>query len=159
MLLALSNLIWFILFENPLQFLQVKLLILLCINRLSCLALCFELIKKCASLYESLPSFHEIMHPVRILLAQHMQVNEYPEKMQVCVPQEWNNLYVCFINKKLTKNKYKHQCDFFFQGQVFAFCALQKSQWCFCWKNNEQRMFRKDIFSLCILSCPSNWRD
>uniref|UniRef100_A0A8C0BVG8 NOP14 nucleolar protein n=1 Tax=Buteo japonicus TaxID=224669 RepID=A0A8C0BVG8_9AVES len=40
--------------------------------RLSCLALCFDLIKKCASLYESLPSFHEIMHPVRILLAQHV---------------------------------------------------------------------------------------
>ncbi|NXK98471.1 NOP14 protein, partial [Formicarius rufipectus] len=50
--------------------------------RLSCLALCFDLIKKCAALYESLPSFHEIMHPVRILLTQHMPVNEYPEKMQ-----------------------------------------------------------------------------
>ncbi|KFW78478.1 Nucleolar protein 14, partial [Manacus vitellinus] len=50
--------------------------------RLSCLALCFDLIKKCAALYESLPSFHEIMHPVRILLTQHVQVNEYPEKMQ-----------------------------------------------------------------------------
>ncbi|XP_027542355.1 nucleolar protein 14 [Neopelma chrysocephalum] len=50
--------------------------------RLSCLALCFDLIKKCAALYESLPSFHEIMHPVRILLTQHVPVNEYPEKMQ-----------------------------------------------------------------------------
>ncbi|XP_071413005.1 nucleolar protein 14 [Pithys albifrons albifrons] len=52
--------------------------------RLSCLALCFDLIKKCAALYESLPSFHEIMHPVRILLTQHVPVNEYPEKMQEC---------------------------------------------------------------------------
>ncbi|NXM93198.1 NOP14 protein, partial [Sylvia borin] len=51
-------------------------------TRLSCLALCFDLIKKCAALYESLPSFHEIMHPVRILLTQHVPVNEYPEKMQ-----------------------------------------------------------------------------
>uniref|UniRef100_A0A8C4V0F1 NOP14 nucleolar protein n=1 Tax=Falco tinnunculus TaxID=100819 RepID=A0A8C4V0F1_FALTI len=50
--------------------------------RLSCLALCFDLIKKCAALYESLPSFHEIMHPVRVLLTQHVPVNEYPEKMQ-----------------------------------------------------------------------------
>ncbi|KAM6428917.1 nucleolar protein 14 [Rhynochetos jubatus] len=50
--------------------------------RLSCLALCFDLIKKCAALYESLPSFHEIMHPVRILLTQHVPVNEYPAQMQ-----------------------------------------------------------------------------
>ncbi|NXI85928.1 NOP14 protein, partial [Rhipidura dahli] len=50
--------------------------------RLSCLALCFDLIKKCATLYETLPSFHEIMHPVRMLLTQHVRVNEYPEKMQ-----------------------------------------------------------------------------
>ncbi|XP_065516377.1 nucleolar protein 14 [Lathamus discolor] len=50
--------------------------------RLSCLALCFDLIKKCTALYESLPSFHEIMHPVRILLTQHVPVNEYPEKLQ-----------------------------------------------------------------------------
>ncbi|NXC82811.1 NOP14 protein, partial [Cercotrichas coryphoeus] len=53
-------------------------------TRLSCLALCFDLIKKCAALYESLPSFHEIMHPVRILLTQHVPVNEYPEKLQEC---------------------------------------------------------------------------
>ncbi|NXW48279.1 NOP14 protein, partial [Nyctiprogne leucopyga] len=50
--------------------------------RLSCLALCFDLIKKCAALYESLPSFHEIMQPVRTILTQHVPVNEYPEKMQ-----------------------------------------------------------------------------
>ncbi|KAF1499128.1 Nucleolar protein 14, partial [Eudyptula minor] len=50
--------------------------------RLSCLALCFDLIKKCAALYESLPSFHEIMHPVRILLTQHVPVNAHPEQMQ-----------------------------------------------------------------------------
>ncbi|NXP48556.1 NOP14 protein, partial [Heliornis fulica] len=50
--------------------------------RLSCLALCFDLIKKSAALYESLPSFHEIMHPIRILLTQHVPVNEYPEKMK-----------------------------------------------------------------------------
>ncbi|XP_053831727.1 nucleolar protein 14 isoform X2 [Vidua macroura] len=67
-------------------------------TRLSCLALCFDLIKKCAALYESLPSFHEIMHPVRILLAQHMPVNEYPEKMQ-----EWYHSAL-----KELENKIKH---------------------------------------------------
>ncbi|NXN96957.1 NOP14 protein, partial [Rhinopomastus cyanomelas] len=52
--------------------------------RLSCLALCFDLIKRCAAVYESSPSFHEIMYPVRILLTHHIPVNEYPEKMQEC---------------------------------------------------------------------------
>ncbi|KAJ7403336.1 Nucleolar protein 14 [Pitangus sulphuratus] len=66
--------------------------------RLSCLALCFDLIKKCAALYESLPSFHEIMHPVRILLTQHVPVNEYPEKMQ-----DW---YHSALNE--LENKVKH---------------------------------------------------
>ncbi|NXA10723.1 NOP14 protein, partial [Sapayoa aenigma] len=63
--------------------------------RLSCLALCFDLIKRCAALYESLPSFHEIMHPVRILLTQHVPVNEYPEKMQ-----EWYHSAVKELESK-----------------------------------------------------------
>ncbi|NWT57385.1 NOP14 protein, partial [Erythrocercus mccallii] len=67
-------------------------------TRLSCLALCFDLIKKCAALYESLPSFHEIMHPVRILLTQHVPVNDYPEKMQ-----EWYHGAL-----KELENKVKH---------------------------------------------------
>ncbi|NXX28969.1 NOP14 protein, partial [Nicator chloris] len=67
-------------------------------TRLSCLALCFDLIKKCAALYESLPSFHEIMHPVRILLTQHVPVNDYPEKMQ-----EWYHSAL-----KELENKVKH---------------------------------------------------
>ncbi|NXD75871.1 NOP14 protein, partial [Halcyon senegalensis] len=66
--------------------------------RLSCLALCYDLIKKCAALYESLPSFHEIMHPIRILLRQHVPVNEYPEKMQ-----EWYGSAL-----KELENKVKH---------------------------------------------------
>ncbi|XP_051474657.1 nucleolar protein 14 isoform X2 [Apus apus] len=67
-------------------------------TRLSCLALCFDLIKKSAALYESLPSFHEIMHPIRILLAQHVPVNEYPEKMK-----EWYHSAL-----KELENKVKH---------------------------------------------------
>ncbi|KFV59916.1 Nucleolar protein 14, partial [Tyto alba] len=66
--------------------------------RLSCLAMCFDLIKKCAALYESLPSFHEITYPVRILLTQHVPVNEYPEKMQ-----EWYHSAL-----KELENKVKH---------------------------------------------------
>ncbi|NXO81553.1 NOP14 protein, partial [Sitta europaea] len=67
-------------------------------TRLSCLALCFDLIKKCAALYESLPSFHEIMHPVRILLTQCVPVNDYPEKML-----EWYHSAL-----KELENKVKH---------------------------------------------------
>ncbi|XP_065591928.1 nucleolar protein 14 [Cyrtonyx montezumae] len=66
--------------------------------RLSCLALCFDLIKRCAVLYEFLPSFHEIMHPIRVLLTQHVSVNEYPEKMQ-----EWYHSAL-----KELENKVKH---------------------------------------------------
>ncbi|NXP10971.1 NOP14 protein, partial [Thinocorus orbignyianus] len=66
--------------------------------RLSCLALCFDLIKKCAVLYESLPSFHEIMHPIRILLKQHVPVQEYPAQMQ-----EWYHSAL-----KELENKVKH---------------------------------------------------
>ncbi|XP_014791596.1 PREDICTED: nucleolar protein 14 [Calidris pugnax] len=66
--------------------------------RLSCLAMCFDLIKKCAALYESLPSFHEIMHPVRILLTQHIPVKDYPEQMQ-----EWYHSAL-----KELENKVKH---------------------------------------------------
>ncbi|NXV81750.1 NOP14 protein, partial [Atlantisia rogersi] len=66
--------------------------------RLSCLALCFDLIKKCAALYETLSSFHEIMHPVRVLLTQHVPVNEYPEQLQ-----EWYHGAL-----KELENKAKH---------------------------------------------------
>lgn len=50
--------------------------------RLSCLALCLDLVKRCADLYSSLPSFHEIMQPIQILLSQHMPENEYPTQLQ-----------------------------------------------------------------------------
>lgn len=50
--------------------------------RLSCLAVCLDLIKKCASLYGSLSSFHEIMLPIRVLLTEHIPVSEYPKQLQ-----------------------------------------------------------------------------
>lgn len=112
-----------------------KIVNFLYINRLSCLALCFDLIKKCAALYESLPSFHEIMHPIRILLTQHVPVNEYPEKMQVCIPQDLNNQCLCFINKfcdlPLCINKKKKSVSInFFKGHAF---------WAFWWSHGKKQ--------------------
>ncbi|XP_015718376.1 nucleolar protein 14 [Coturnix japonica] len=66
--------------------------------RLSCLALCFDLIKRCAALYEFLPSFYEIMHPIRTVLTQCVPVSEYPEQMQ-----EWYRSAL-----KELENKGKH---------------------------------------------------
>ncbi|XP_042726645.1 nucleolar protein 14 [Lagopus leucura] len=66
--------------------------------RLSCLALCLDLVKRCAVLYEFLPSFHEIMHPIRVLLTQHVSANECPEQMQ-----EWYHSAL-----KELENKAKH---------------------------------------------------
>ncbi|XP_053107859.1 nucleolar protein 14 [Hemicordylus capensis] len=50
--------------------------------RLSCLAVCLDLVKKCAVFYGPLPSFCEIMQPIHILLSKHMPVNEYPIQLQ-----------------------------------------------------------------------------
>uniref|UniRef100_A0ACB8E6P3 Nucleolar complex protein 14 n=1 Tax=Sphaerodactylus townsendi TaxID=933632 RepID=A0ACB8E6P3_9SAUR len=50
--------------------------------RLSCIGLCLELVKSCAVLYRTLPSFQEIMKPMKILLSKHVPVNEYPVQLQ-----------------------------------------------------------------------------
>ncbi|XP_066488920.1 nucleolar protein 14 [Tiliqua scincoides] len=50
--------------------------------RLSCLCLCLDLVKKCAGLYRSLPSFCEIMQPIQVLLSQQLSVNDYPAQLQ-----------------------------------------------------------------------------
>ncbi|XP_054855791.1 nucleolar protein 14 [Eublepharis macularius] len=49
--------------------------------RLSCIGLCLDLVKRCAVLYGSLPSFWEIMKPIQIL-CKHMPVSEYPAQLQ-----------------------------------------------------------------------------
>uniref|UniRef100_A0A8C4FFS4 NOP14 nucleolar protein n=1 Tax=Catagonus wagneri TaxID=51154 RepID=A0A8C4FFS4_9CETA len=41
-------------------------------TRLSCLAVCLALVKRCVLLYGSLPAFHDIMRPLKALLAQHL---------------------------------------------------------------------------------------
>ncbi|XP_060634009.2 nucleolar protein 14 [Anolis sagrei] len=50
--------------------------------RLSCLSLCLDLIKRCTALYGSLPSFHEIVQPIEILLSGHIPVKQYPKLLQ-----------------------------------------------------------------------------
>ncbi|KAJ8338990.1 hypothetical protein SKAU_G00357760 [Synaphobranchus kaupii] len=46
--------------------------------RLSSLATCLDLVKRCASLYKSLPSFDHVFQPIRILLAKHLPVESFP---------------------------------------------------------------------------------
>ncbi|XP_067885088.1 nucleolar protein 14 [Heterodontus francisci] len=50
--------------------------------RFSCVALCFNLCRRCSSLYRSLPAFQEIIRPLEVLLTSHLPVNEYPTKLQ-----------------------------------------------------------------------------
>ncbi|XP_059500878.1 nucleolar protein 14 [Stegostoma tigrinum] len=50
--------------------------------KLSCIALCLNLCKRCASLYRSLPSFREIVNPLEILLTSHLPVSDYPAQLQ-----------------------------------------------------------------------------
>ncbi|XP_042325325.1 nucleolar protein 14 [Sceloporus undulatus] len=50
--------------------------------RLSCIALCLDLIKRCVALYGSLPSFHEIVQPIKMLLNTDMPVMQYPKLLK-----------------------------------------------------------------------------
>ncbi|KAL4617352.1 nucleolar protein 14 [Arapaima gigas] len=50
--------------------------------RLSSLATCLDLLKRCISLYKSLPSFNHIFQSIRILLAEHLPVKGYPTIIQ-----------------------------------------------------------------------------
>ncbi|KAJ8286624.1 hypothetical protein GJAV_G00041280 [Gymnothorax javanicus] len=46
--------------------------------RLSSLATCLDLVKRCVLLYKSLPSFKHIFQPIRILLSKHLPVEHLP---------------------------------------------------------------------------------
>ncbi|KAL8207658.1 UNVERIFIED_CONTAM: nucleolar complex protein 14, partial [Gekko kuhli] len=50
--------------------------------RLSCIDVCLDLVRRCAVLYGSLPSFQEVMNPIQILLSQHVPVSGYPAQLQ-----------------------------------------------------------------------------
>uniref|UniRef100_F7CL12 NOP14 nucleolar protein n=1 Tax=Ornithorhynchus anatinus TaxID=9258 RepID=F7CL12_ORNAN len=50
--------------------------------RLSCVALCLDLVKRCGTMYGSLASVHEIMKPIGTLLSGHRPGRGYPEELQ-----------------------------------------------------------------------------
>ncbi|KAM8802702.1 nucleolar protein 14 [Rhynchonycteris naso] len=51
-------------------------------TRLSCLAVCLALVKRCVLLYGVLPAFHDIMRPLRALLGQHLADHSHPRELQ-----------------------------------------------------------------------------
>ncbi|XP_036982747.2 nucleolar protein 14 [Artibeus jamaicensis] len=51
-------------------------------TRLSCLAVCLALVKRCVRLYSTLPAFHEIARPLRALLTQHLAHRRHPPELQ-----------------------------------------------------------------------------
>ncbi|XP_059830130.1 nucleolar protein 14 [Hypanus sabinus] len=50
--------------------------------RFTCVAMCFNLCKKCCSLYRTLPAFQEIIQPLEKLLTSHLPMNDYPAQLQ-----------------------------------------------------------------------------
>ncbi|CAK6433343.1 unnamed protein product [Pipistrellus nathusii] len=51
-------------------------------TRLSCLAVCLALVRRCVHLYGALPAFHDLMRPLRALLAQHLAGGRHPHELQ-----------------------------------------------------------------------------
>lgn len=51
-------------------------------TRLSCLAVCLALVKRCVLLYGALPAFHDIVRPLKALLAQHLADCSRPLEIQ-----------------------------------------------------------------------------
>ncbi|XP_008576198.1 PREDICTED: nucleolar protein 14 [Galeopterus variegatus] len=50
--------------------------------RLSCLAVCLALLKRCVLMYSTLPSFHAITRPLRALLTEHLADCGHPCELQ-----------------------------------------------------------------------------
>ncbi|XP_019818780.2 nucleolar protein 14 isoform X2 [Bos indicus] len=51
-------------------------------TRLSCLALCLALVRRCVLAYGTLPSFHDIARPLRALLTEHLATRCCPPTLQ-----------------------------------------------------------------------------
>ncbi|XP_061047879.1 nucleolar protein 14 [Eubalaena glacialis] len=51
-------------------------------TRLSCLAACLALVRRCVTAYGTLPSFHDIVRPLRALLTQHLAARSCPPELQ-----------------------------------------------------------------------------
>ncbi|KAB5548967.1 hypothetical protein PHYPO_G00061770 [Pangasianodon hypophthalmus] len=50
--------------------------------KLSVLYVCLDLVKRCTALYQQLPAYQHIFQPIRILLAKHLPVTDYPPALQ-----------------------------------------------------------------------------
>ncbi|KAK3523959.1 hypothetical protein QTP70_016768 [Hemibagrus guttatus] len=50
--------------------------------KLSVLYVCLDLVKRCTALYQQLPAYQHIFHPIRILLAKHLPVTNFPSALQ-----------------------------------------------------------------------------
>ncbi|KAI5096531.1 nucleolar protein 14, partial [Silurus meridionalis] len=50
--------------------------------KLSVLYACLDLVKRCTALYQQLPAYQHIFQPIRILLAKHLPVSDYPSALQ-----------------------------------------------------------------------------
>ncbi|MBN3322136.1 NOP14 protein, partial [Atractosteus spatula] len=50
--------------------------------KFSSLATCLDLVKRCTSLYKSLPSFSKVFQPIGTLLMKHLPVENYPSHLQ-----------------------------------------------------------------------------
>ncbi|XP_049742593.1 nucleolar protein 14 isoform X1 [Elephas maximus indicus] len=51
-------------------------------TRLSCLAVCLALVKRCVLLYGALPSFRDIMKPLQVALMEHLTDCNHPQDLQ-----------------------------------------------------------------------------
>ncbi|XP_032348784.1 nucleolar protein 14 [Camelus ferus] len=51
-------------------------------TRLSCLAVCLALVERCVRVYGALPSFHDIVRPLRALLTEHLADSSRPRELQ-----------------------------------------------------------------------------
>ncbi|KAM5283755.1 nucleolar protein 14 [Hipposideros larvatus] len=51
-------------------------------TRLSCLAVCLSLVKRCVLMYATLPSFHDIARPLKALLTEHLATTSHPRELQ-----------------------------------------------------------------------------
>lgn len=45
--------------------------------------MCLALVKRCVLVYSGLPSFHDIVRPLRALLTEHLAIRSHPRELQV----------------------------------------------------------------------------
>ncbi|MEE6462634.1 hypothetical protein FKM82_001660 [Ascaphus truei] len=50
--------------------------------KLTCVAVCLDLVRRCVDIYGCLPAFREIIHPITTLLSRHLPASEYPSQIQ-----------------------------------------------------------------------------